>query len=116
MSSALGAGDEPQAIPGVDGQALRAAIDAEPARFGEHDINAAMTPVAFDESAETTLAASLTEHPWDVVVLNGGIRKAEQLLPLFEKTVNLIFRHAPQAVREFNPSGGDSVEAAQRWL
>ncbi|MCT9094055.1 hypothetical protein N4G70_35150 [Streptomyces sp. ASQP_92] len=116
MSSALVVGYDPHAIPGVDGDALRAALDAELARFGEHGIDAAMTLVAFDESAESTLITSLARHPWDVVVVGGGIRKAEPLLPLFEQVVNLIRRHAPQAAIAFNTSGGDSVEAAQRWL
>ncbi|WP_411142096.1 hypothetical protein [Streptomyces sp. x-80] len=116
MSSALVVGYDPQAIPGVDGEALRAAFDAELVRFGEHGIDAAMTLVVFDESAESVLVASLTERPWDVVVVGGGIRKTEQLLPLFEQIVNLIRRHAPQAAMAFNTSGGDSVEAAQRWL
>ncbi|MDX3372656.1 MULTISPECIES: hypothetical protein [Streptomyces] len=116
MSSALVVGYAPQAIPGVDGEALRAALDAELARFGEHGIDAAMTLVVFDESAESTLIASLVKHPWDVVVVGGGIRKTEQLLPLFEQIVNLIRRHAPQAAIAFNTSGGDSVEAAKRWL
>lgn len=31
-------------------------------------------------------------------------------------TVNLIRRHAPRAAIAFNTSGGDSVEAARRWL
>ncbi|MEU3936979.1 hypothetical protein AB0E85_33835 [Streptomyces sp. NPDC029044] len=116
MSSALVVGYDPQAIPGVDGEALRAALDAELARFGEHGIEAAMTLIAFDAAAEPTLIASLAGHPWDVVVVGGGIRKAEPLLPLFEQVVNLIRRHAPQAAIAFNTSGGDSVEAAQRWL
>ncbi|KJY41883.1 hypothetical protein VR41_10475 [Streptomyces sp. NRRL B-1568] len=116
MSSVLVVGYDPQAIPGVDGKALRAALDAELARFGEHGIDAAMTLVVSDESAESTLIASLTRHPWDVVVVGGGIRKAEALLPLFEQVVNLIRCHAPQAAIAFNTSGGDSVEAAQRWL
>ncbi|UKY50371.1 hypothetical protein [Streptomyces inhibens] len=116
MSSVLVVGYDPQAIPGIDREALGAALDAELARFGEHGIDAAMTLVVFDESAESTLVASLTERPWDVVVVGGGIRKTEQLLPLFEQIVNLIHRHAPQAAIAFNTSGGDSVEAAQRWL
>ncbi|MCC3773827.1 hypothetical protein [Streptomyces sp. UNOB3_S3] len=116
MSSALVVGYDPRAIPGVDGEALGAALDAELARFGEHGIDAAMTLIVFDESAEPTLVASLTERPWDVVVVGGGIRKTEQLFPLFEQIVNLIRRHAPQAAIAFNTSGGDSVEAAQRWL
>ncbi|GGU96652.1 hypothetical protein GCM10010211_74950 [Streptomyces albospinus] len=116
MSSVLVVGYDPQAIPGVDGEALRASLDAELARFGEHGIDAAMTLVMLDESAESALVASLTKHPWDVVVVGGGIRKTEPLLPLFELVVNLIRRHAPQAAIAFNTSGGDSVEAAQRWL
>ncbi|MFE7287585.1 hypothetical protein ACFU90_24580 [Streptomyces noursei] len=116
MTSALVVGYDPQAIPGVDGDALRAALDAELARFGEHGIDAAMTLIVFDASAEPTLVESLTKQPWDAVVVGGGIRKTEQLLPLFEQIVNLIHRHAPQAAIAFNTGGGDSVEAAQRWL
>ncbi|MEV4813567.1 hypothetical protein [Micromonospora avicenniae] len=116
MPSALVVGYDPQAIPGVDAHALCAALDAELARFGAHGIDAAMTLIVFDESAESTLIASLTSRPWDVVVVGGGIRKAEQLRPLFEQIVNLIRRHAPQAAIAFNTNGGDSVEAAQRWL
>ncbi|MEU6548867.1 hypothetical protein ABZ915_01065 [Streptomyces sp. NPDC046915] len=116
MSSVLVVGYDPLAIPGVDGAALRTALDTELARFGEHGIDAAMTLLVLDESAESTLIASLTERPWDVIVIGGGIRKTEQLLPLFEQIVNLVRRHAPQAAIAFNTSGGDSVEAAQRWL
>ncbi|BDH06517.1 hypothetical protein [Streptomyces seoulensis] len=116
MPSALVVGYDPQAIPGIDGAALRASLDAELARFAEHGIDAAMTLVVLDGSAEATLVAALTRQPWDVVVVGGGIRKTEQLLPLFEQIVNLIHRHAPEAAIAFNTSGGDSVEAARRWL
>lgn len=116
MPSVLVVGYDPQAIPGIDGVALRAALDAELVRFGEHGIDARMALVVFDDSAEATLVAALSERGWNVVVIGGGIRKTEQLLPLFEQVVNLIRLHAPQAALAFNISGGDSVEAAQRWL
>ncbi|EXU67651.1 hypothetical protein Z951_13510 [Streptomyces sp. PRh5] len=116
MSSVLVVGYDPQAIPGVDAEALRAALDKELARFGEHGIDAAMALVVFDQSAESTLVASLAQRQWDVIVVGDGIRKTEPLLPLFEQIVNLIRQHAPQAAIAFNTSGGDSVEAAQRWL
>ncbi|MET9882559.1 hypothetical protein ABZZ20_05245 [Streptomyces sp. NPDC006430] len=116
MSSVLVVGYDPQAIPGIDAQALRAALDAELARFGEHGIDAEMALVVFDAASDSALAASLARRPWDVVVVGGGIRKTEQLLPLFERILNLIRRHAPQAAIAFSTSGGDSVEAAGRWL
>ncbi|MFI5802540.1 hypothetical protein [Streptomyces sp. NPDC051561] len=116
MSCVLVVGYDPQAIPGVDAEGLRAALDRELTRFGEHGIEAAMTLVVFGESAEPTLVASLAERAWDVVVVGAGIRKTEQLLPLFEQIVNLIHRHAPQAAIAFNTSGEDSVETAQRRL
>ncbi|MFF9559747.1 hypothetical protein ACF1DY_28510 [Streptomyces albus] len=116
MSSALVVGYDPQAIPGVDGEALRAALDTELARFGEHGIDADVALVVYDASAESTLVAALARQPWDVVVVGGGLRKSEELLPFFERIMNLIHRHAPQASIAFNTGIGDSVEAAQRWL
>ncbi|MBJ7907412.1 hypothetical protein ABZW47_24040 [Streptomyces sp. NPDC004549] len=116
MSSVLVIGYDPQAIPGVDAPALRTALEKEMSRFAEHGIDAAMTLVVFDETAEETLTTSLDARPWDVVVVGGGIRKTEALLPLFERIVNLIRRHAPQAAIAFNAHGGDSVDAALRLL
>ncbi|MEV4754108.1 hypothetical protein AB0J86_03195 [Micromonospora sp. NPDC049559] len=116
MASVLVVGIDPRVIPGIDSAALRAALDAELARFGEHGIDAAMTLIAFDGPVEPVVVEALAARPWDVVVVGGGIRKPEQLLPLFEQIVNLIRRHAPTAAIAFNTSGGDSVEAAQRWL
>lgn len=116
MPSVLVVGYDPQAVPGVDGAALRASLDAELSRFGEQGIEAGMALVVFDGSAESTLVAALGERAWDVVVIGGGIRKTEQLLPLFEQIINLTHHHAPQAAIAFNTSGGDSVEAARRWL
>ncbi|MBZ4321510.1 hypothetical protein JNW98_19460 [Streptomyces sp. SCA2-4] len=49
-------------------------------------------------------------------MIGGGIRKTEPLLPLFEQTVNLVRRHAPQAGIAFDSHGGDGVEAALRRL
>ena len=103
-------------MPGVDGAAVRAALEQELARFGDHAIDASMLLIALDESAEPGLAAALSGREWDVVVIGGGIRKPEPLLPLFEQAVNLVRRYAPKAAIAFNTSGGDSVEAARRWL
>ncbi|MFK4102019.1 hypothetical protein ACI2L1_18470 [Streptomyces sp. NPDC019531] len=116
MPSVLILGVDPHTVPGMDGDVIRAALDQELARFCDHAIDASMTLVALDESAASTMTAALSERVWDVIVIGGGIRKPEPLLPLFEQVVNLVRRHAPKAAIAFNTSGGDSVEAAKRWL
>ncbi|WP_406163811.1 hypothetical protein OG806_48045 [Streptomyces sp. NBC_00882] len=116
MPSVLILGVDPNTVPGMDGDVIRAALDQELARFGDHAIDASMTLIALDESAEPAMIAALSERDWDVIVIGGGIRKPEPLLPLFEQVVNLVRRHARKAAIAFNTSGGDSVEAAKRWL
>ncbi|MFG2890186.1 hypothetical protein [Streptomyces sp. NPDC048248] len=116
MPSALIVGFDPHAVPGMDGDAMRAVLDTEMARFREHGVEASMALIAPDESAEATVVAALSERDWDVVVIGGGIRKPEPLLTFFEQVVNLVRQHAPRAAIAFNTSIGDSVEAAVRWL
>jgi len=116
VPSVLVLGIDPHAVPGMDGDTIRAGLDAELARFATCGIDAAMTLVGLDDSAEVAVTAALAQRPWDVVVVGGGIRKPEPLLGLFERVVNLIRQGAPQAAIAFNTSGGDSVEAARRWL
>ena len=116
MSSVLILGIDPHTVPGMDGDAIRAALDAELGRFGADGVQAAMTLIALDESAEAAIVASLAERAWEVVVVGGGIRKPEPLVEFFELVVNLVRRHAPGAAIAFNTSGGDSLEAARRWL
>ncbi|MEU8512249.1 hypothetical protein AB0C76_11745 [Kitasatospora sp. NPDC048722] len=116
MTNVLVIGIDPHTVPGMDGATLRAALDAELLRFADHGIDAAMTLVALDATAGPAIVAALGERTWDVVVIGGGIRKPEPLLTFFEHVVNLVRRHAPDAALAFNSSGGDSVEAARRWL
>ncbi|MFG2717724.1 hypothetical protein ACGFW5_05365 [Streptomyces sp. NPDC048416] len=116
MPTALVLGIDPRTVPGMDGDALRAGLDDELGLFATHGIEASMTLIALDETAETSVVTALKERAWDVVVIGGGIRKPEPLLTFFERVVNLVRRHAPAAAIAFNTSGGDSVEAARRWL
>jgi hypothetical protein len=51
-----------------------------------------------------------------VVVIGAGIRREDELLELFERTVNLVHQHAPSAAIAFNTSLTDCVQAVRRWL
>jgi hypothetical protein len=116
VSYVLVLGIDPHAVPGDDTDEIKAGLDSELARFEDNGITASMTLVGLDETAEGRIVFALTSEDWDVVVIGGGIRKPEPLLTFFEQVVNLVRKHAPKASIAFNTNGGDSVEAAQRWL
>ncbi|MFF7649245.1 hypothetical protein ACFZCY_05200 [Streptomyces sp. NPDC007983] len=116
MSSVLLVGLDPQLAPGADAAAVSSLIDTDMARLRERGVDTATALIPLDESTESTLVGALAERPWDVVVIGGGIRKPAELVTLFEKVVNLVRQHAPQAAIAFNTNPGDSTEAALRWL
>ena len=55
-------------------------------------------------------------HARSVRLPRRGIRKPEPFLELFERVVNLIRVHAPDAVIAFNTTGENRVEAVLQWL
>ncbi|MER7457378.1 hypothetical protein [Micromonospora sp. NPDC126480] len=110
-------GLDPTRIPGWDPEPVEAAIRRGQARFAEHGIEADLCLVALDDNnAEATIVAALSGRDYACVVIGGGIRKHEPLLEFFEKVVNLVRRHAPNAAIAFNRGPDDSADAALRWL
>ena len=59
------------------------------------------------------MTEALDHGPWTVVVIGGGVRNQ---LELFERTLNLVRRHAPAAAIAFNSTPDDTYGAAARWL
>ncbi|MEU5780522.1 hypothetical protein [Micromonospora lupini] len=109
-------GLDPVRIPGWDPEPVVAAIARGQARFAEHGVEADLCLVAPDDDAETAVVEALTRRDYACVVVGGGIRKHEPLLPLFEKMVNLVRRYAPDAAIAFNSTPDDTADAALRWL
>lgn len=109
-------GFDPTTVPNVDADQVIAALKTGRDRFVDSDLEAVECLVSPDESAIAEIVAALGERPYACVVVGGGIRKPEPLLELFETVVNLIRRHAPQAVIAFNSDPTDSRDAAQRAI
>ncbi|MEU4332680.1 sigma factor [Nonomuraea dietziae] len=65
---------------------------------------------------EGAIVEALTRKDYACVVIGGGIRTHEPLLEFFEKVVNLVRQHAPDAAVAFNSSPEDCADAAMRWL
>jgi hypothetical protein len=109
-------GLDPFRVPGPwDPKPVADGIEAGRARFVERGLNAEFCLVGLDGSddVEAVVSAALSAHPWECVVIGGGIRGD---LELFERVTNLVRRHAPGAAIAFNSSPEDTFDAAIRWV
>jgi len=116
VAQVLVVGLDPAKLQGWDPEPLQAAIARGQARFDDHGIEAEWCLVALDENPEGAIVEALTRHDYACVVIGGGIRRPEPLLEFFEKVVNLVRLHAPDAAIAFNNSPEDCADAALRWL
>jgi hypothetical protein len=116
VARVLVVGLDPAKLQGWDPEPLQAAIARGQARFDDRGIEADWCLVALAENPEEAIVEALTRQDYACVVIGGGIRRPEPLLELFEKVVNLVRLHAPDAAIAFNSSPEDCADAALRWL
>lgn len=102
-------------FPGLTPDLVRAFIDAQLDRLRGLGYAVESCLVDTGETAEAVVARQLQRRSFDCVVIGAGLRTASLLL-LFEKLVNLIHAHAPNARICFNSSPADTAEAVQRWI
>lgn len=68
------------------------------------------------EDVAATVSAALASHPWECVLVGGGLRHSDEQAELLETVVGLVRRLAPAAVIAFNSSPRDLAEAVVRSL
>ncbi|CCH80332.1 conserved hypothetical protein [Nostocoides japonicum T1-X7] len=109
-------GLDPYRVPGPwDPTPVAEGIEAGRREFLAHDVPARFCLVGLDGSDDVgaVIAAALGAHPWECVVVGGGIRHD---LALFEDVLNLVHRLAPGAAIAFNQTPADTYAAAMRRL
>jgi hypothetical protein len=109
-------GVDPAKLEGWDPEPVQEGIARGRARLGEYGIEADWCLVALDENPEGAIVEALTREDYACVVIGGGIRTHEPLLEFFEKVINMVRRHAPDAAIAFNSTPEDCADAALRWL
>jgi hypothetical protein len=70
----------------------------------------------FGETAEAVVQNQLKQKRWDCVLIGAGVRTNPSNFILFEKLINVVHEHAPQAKLCFNQLPADIAEAVRRWL
>jgi hypothetical protein len=112
-------GLDPYRVPGPwDPGPVAAAVEDGLRELREAGFYTESCAVGLDGSDDVAavVRAAATSRPWDCVLVGGGIRTDDELLELFEEVVNLVHRHAPQAVICFNATRDDLLVAVRRAL
>lgn len=103
-------------FPGMDAAKVMAGLNAAEdslTRLG-YDVQMCMTD--FGETAEAVVRDQLEQKRFDCILIGAGVRTIPGNFLLFEKLINVVHAHAPQARLCFNTNPTDTAEAVQRWL
>ena len=103
------------ALPGLSVELVRNYIEAQIAQLRTLGFDAESCLIDLGETAEAVATQALKSKP-DCVVIGAGLREPAPRLLLFEKIVNLVLVHAPQARICFNTNPADTAEAVRRWI
>jgi hypothetical protein len=104
------------AFPGLTADLVSHFIEAQLMKLRALGYDVESCLIDLGETAEAIARAALKSRPLDCVVIGAGLREPPERLLLFEKVLNLVHAHAPQAAICFNTTPADTVEAVQRWV
>jgi len=104
------------AYPGMDAAKVLAGLKASEDSLTERGYYVQMCLTDFGETAEAVVRDQLEQKQFDCIVIGAGIRTIAGNFLLFEKLINVVHVHAPQAKLCFNTKPTDTTEAVQRWL
>ena len=102
--------------PALDAAKVQAGLDAAEAALRALGYEARWRLTDLGETAEAIVRSDLTSTAYDCVLIGGGIRLIPAHFALFEKLINVIHEHAPQARIAFNANPADTVDAVRRWV
>jgi len=107
---------DPGYPPGMNAEKVFAGMNSseeELTRLG-YTVQTCLTD--FGETAEAVVQNQLDQKRWDCVMIGAGVRTNPSNFLLFEKLVNVVHQHAPQAKMCFNRMPADIGETVQRWV
>lgn len=103
------------AFPGMTAEKVQGGLDKDIAALNALGYDAKLCLTDFGETAESQIHTALAEKRYDCVVIGAGVRTIVPNFLLFEKILNVVHEHAPQARICFNTGPFDTAEAVQRW-
>ena len=103
-------------MPQFSLEMFRSYIDSEIERFRALGYDVEICLIDLGDTAEAMTTRALQSGEFDCVLIGAGLRQPRERLLLFERILNLIHRHAPDASICFNTTPADSTKAVRRWI
>ena len=107
---------QPGYAPGMDATKVFAGLKSSEEELTGLGYSVEMCLTDFGETAEAVVQGRLEQRRFDCVLIGAGVRANPSNLLLFEKLINVVHEHAPQAKICFNTLPSDTAAAVQRWL
>ena len=104
------------AFPDLNAARVMAGVTADQERLKAIGYDARNCLTDFGETAEAFVLAQLKERQFDCIMIGAGVRAIPTHFILFEKLINLVHEHAPNARICFNTKPTDTAEAVLRWI
>jgi hypothetical protein len=103
-------------IPDLDAAKVTAALKADEARLRGLGYEVELCLIDLGKTAETAVLDRLKQKQFNCILIGAGVRTIPDYFILFEKLINVVHEHAPQAKLCFNTKPSDTAEAVQRWI
>ncbi len=103
-------------FPDLTPEIVMDALKADEAKLNALGCDARLLLVNPAGEMESTVAAYLDAESFDCILIGAAARTTPKYFLLFEKLINLVHRHAPNAAICFNSNPDDTAAAVQRWV
>jgi hypothetical protein len=107
---------QPGYAPGMDAMKVLAGLKSSEDELTSLGYSVQTCLTDFGKTAEAVLQSQLKQERFDCILIGAGVRANPSNFLLFEKLINVVHEHAPQAKLCFNTLPSDTAAAVKRWL
>ena len=107
---------QPGYPPGMNTMKVLAGIKFSEDELTRLGYSVQMCLTDFGETAEAVVQSQLMQKRFDGILIGAGVRTNPSNFMLFEKLINVVHEHAPQAKICFNTMPNDTAAAVKRWV
>jgi hypothetical protein len=107
---------QPGYAPGMDATKVLAGLKSSEEELTGLGYSVQTCLTDFGKTAGEVVETQLKQKRFDCVLIGAGVRSNPSNFLLFEKLINVVHEHAPQARLCFNTLPSDTAAAVRRWV